>query len=192
MATDHDLTKSDTLLALAFEVEAVEMDLIAAGGELTPELDARWQAACGALIAKVDSAALYALGLKQRVARAAEMVAAVKSRQKALENHMERLMGYFDFAMGEPGKLEGEVFRFKRVNNPVSVEVLDEDRVFASAPEVFTWVKVEGHLNVQMCEEDGFTVERAVLDKGKLKKLLEGGADIPGAMLKQGHRVDVR
>jgi len=190
--TSTELTKSETLLDLASEVERVEMDLIAAGGELTPELEARWEAACGALIAKVDSAAIYALGLKQRAARAKEMVQAVKARQSAIDKHLDRLLNYVDFAMGEGGKLEGEVFRFKRVNNPVSVEVLDEDVVFAAAPEAFDQEPILGRLTVTDRGEDGYTVTRAVLSKVKLKALLESGSDIPGAMLKRGHRVEVR
>lgn len=165
---------SGTLLDLAREMREVEAALIEAGGELTPELEPRYEAACTALVAKVDRFAEYLRVLEGQAEGLKAFEAEVARKRRVMENHRARLLNFADMALGTKDSLEGEHCAIRRRRNPGSVAVTDPHAVAAALPEVVTR---EVTLKV---------------DKKALGARLRAGESVPGANLVESYRIEVK
>ena len=185
------MTSLQHIEARVAELEAV---IIGNGGELPPgsDLERAWNEAQGALIQKVDSYAEYVMHLDAQEAAVEEAIRRLKGKKAAICNHRDRLLKYAAFVMQEKDALEGEAWALRRVKNPPKVEILEEFKVRLAAPECVERVPLEEPYEVTLDKDGGSHVSLLKVSKTKLKELLKDGAHIDGAVLTQGHRIEVK
>ena len=166
---------SSSLRNIAAEIAALEEEIVGLGGELPPgsDLERRWDEAQGALMSKVDSYAEYILSLEARSQALKDAIKKVAARANAMQSLADRLKRNADFVMGRDLFIEGEVYTLKRKLNPAAVVILDEDEVRASCPEAVS------------------EVVTYKVDKSKLKAAIIEGHGVRGAVVTQGHRIEV-
>lgn len=186
---------NESLQQIEARVAELEAVIISNGGELPPgsDLERAWNEAQQALMLKVDNYAEYILHLEAQEAAVGEAVKRLKAKQASIERHRERLLAYASFTMQEKNALEGEAWTIKRVKNPPKVEILEEFKVRLYAPECIDRVPLEEPYEVTLDPDgSGSKVYLLKVNKNKLKERLKDGANIDGAVLNQGHRIEVK
>jgi hypothetical protein len=179
------------------QLAELEDRLLAAGGEMEPnsELEQAWDAAQNALMAKVDDYAEYILFLDAKAEALRKAAKQVSQRAQALDSLASRLRKNADFAMGESnGVLEGDAYVIKRVRNPPAVTIIDEWRVKLCAPYCVERGEplANGTYELRLSPDGGTEVVPLRLNKKLVADALKAGQRLDGAVLTQGHRIDVR
>lgn len=184
---------SQSLQSLAARIAELEDVTLAAGGEVPPgsELEAAWIEVQNALEVKVDNYAEYTISLESRADGLEAAARKVLARAKAMRNLRERLLGNADRVMAERTELVGDCFSLKRKLNPPRVEVIDDWRVRLSCPEAVKRTPLENGTYEVAETPQGNVVYALSIDKNALKDCLKRGQHIDGAMLVQGHRIEV-
>jgi hypothetical protein len=97
----------------------------------------------------------------------------MSQRRKAIENRVASLKTYLKDSMEACGitKIESPWFALSIAKNPAAVDVFDEAAVPAEYKEEIVTVKI---------------------DKTGIKRAIESGAEVPGAMLTRGTRLAIR
>jgi len=175
----------------------LEERLFVAGGEMEPgsDLEREWEANQTALMVKVDDYAEYIMFLDAKAEALRKASKQVAARAQALDNLASRLRRNADFAMGESsGVLEGDAYVIKRVKNPPAVTIIDEWRVKLCAPYCVERGEPlqNGTYELQMAPGGGTHVVPLKLSKKLVAEALKAGQHLDGAVLTQGHRIEVR
>jgi hypothetical protein len=97
----------------------------------------------------------------------------MSQRRKAIENRVASLKTYLKESMEACGisKIESPWFTLSIQKNPAAVDILDEDSLPDDFVEIVTTRKI---------------------DKTAIKKAIESGAEVPGAVLTRGTRLAIR
>lgn len=185
---------NESLQQIEARVAELEAVIIANGGELPPgsDLERAWNEAQTALIQKVDNYAEYMMSLDVKEEAIDEAIRRLKAKKAAVCNHKSRLEKFADWVLGERKALQGDAWSIKRVKNPERVEIIEEFKVRLYAPECVDRVPLEEPYEVVMDENGGAKVNLLKVNKNKLKDRLKDGANIDGAVLNQGHRIEVK
>lgn len=141
--------------------------------EPTPEMETAIAAALEQHLRKVDSFAQFLNHLENQADFAAEEIKRLTARKRRLELHRERLSNYALQIMDERGwqSLEGETADIKIRQNPPAVLILDETAI----PAEFVTVK-----------------QQFAIDKNGIKARIKAGKEVPGAVLTQSRKVEVK
>lgn len=186
---------SQSLQHIEARVAELEAVIIANGGELPPgsDLERAWNEAQTALIQKVDNYAEYMMSLDVKEEAIDDAIRRLKAKKAAICNHKSRLEKFADWVLGERKALQGDAWAIKRVKNPPKVEILEEFKVRLYAPECVDRVALDEPYEVTLDPDgSGSKVWLLKVSKNKLKERLKDGAHIDGAVLTQGHRIEVR
>ena len=97
----------------------------------------------------------------------------MSQRRKAIENRVASLKTYLKESMEACGitRIESPWFALSIAKNPAAVDVFDEAAVPAEYKEEIVTVKI---------------------DKTRIKRAIESGAEVPGAVLTRGTRLAIR
>jgi hypothetical protein len=97
----------------------------------------------------------------------------MSARRKAIENRVASLKTYLKESMEACGitKIESPWFALSIAKNPAAVDITDEDSLPDDFVEIVTTRKI---------------------DKTAIKKAIESGAEVPGALLTRGTRLAIR
>lgn len=186
---------NESLQQIEARVAELEAAIISNGGELPPgsDLERAWDEAQSALILKVDNYAEYMMSLDVKEEAIDEAIRRLKAKKAAVGNHKSRLEKFADWVLGERKVLQGDAWSIKRVKNPERVEILEEFKVRLYAPECIDRVPLEEPYEVTLDPDgSGSKVYLLKINKNKLKERLKDGAHIDGAVLNQGHRIEVK
>lgn len=191
MPSEREVAR-DTLQDLVAALDVIGADIEAAGGEFVPgsSLEAAWNEAAGALVAKVDGFAVYTLELEGRADALEDGAKRLKAKAQAVRAHRERLLEYAGRCIGPDRKeLAGDVWKIARVKNPPRVTVLDEQAMFETCPKAIKRTKLDGRYEMA---EDG--LYELSIDLNALKAELRGSKSehIRGAVIEQGERIEVK
>ena len=186
-----------SLIDIKAKLAELEERLFEAGGEIEPgsELERDWDATQQALIAKIDNYAEYIMFLDAKAEALRKASRSVTQRAQALENLASRLRKNADFVMGESGNvLEGDSYVLKRVKNPPAVTIIDDWRVKLCAPYcVERGEPLEnGTYELRLSPDGGTHVIPLKLNRKLVADALKSGQHIDGAVLTQGHRIEIR
>lgn len=182
-----------TLATLSEEHSQVLASVIANGGEVPPgsDLEAAFERTAQALAVKTDHLASFVLDLRGAAeARRAALKKAL-AHCDAQEALADRLLAYADRVMAERTEIAGECFTLKRKKNPPAVKIIEEFKVRLSCPEAVKRTPLENGTYEVAETPQGNVVYALSIDKNALKDCLKRGQHIDGAMLVQGHRIEV-
>ena len=147
---------------------------ILADPELPPEAVAdTLEGMIGTLEDKATNIAMFFRNLEATAAAIKEAEETMTKRRKALETRVSWLKGYLKDNMERCGiqKVESPWFVLSIQKNPAAVDILDEGSLPDEFVEIVTTRKV---------------------DKTSIKKAIEAGEEVPGAVLTRGTRLSIR
>lgn len=155
--------KNKTLLAITQEINGIEQDIIAAGGELTPAMESEFNEVQDLLTKKVDAYDFRIRGLNAR-AELFKMRADEFSRiAKSMTNYADRMKDTIKAAMIERGTTEvsGETVKFK---------------LSAAKPRTVIDEKELPH---------NFKMILTIADKEKISEAIKNEIEVPGVRMEQ-------
>lgn len=159
------------LYEISADLRGLLDELAEAEGELTPDLEARLNAAEGDMARKVDAVLAFAAERSAESLMAGTEAKRLTARAKSADAHAERLRAYVLSCMGEAGvqRVDGARFKAALVPTPGRVVVTDEK---ALPPELLRT-----------------TTEP---NKTAIKDALLAGEQVPGAHMETGVALRVR
>lgn len=179
-----------SLAHYATEVELICQEIDAVDGPIPPELVARFAAAQGELVGKVDRFIGFLDALKSRVAllkehrdRATKAIRAAEGFERGLKEYVRTTMQAMP---GIPYKGETGAFRLQR--NPPSLKIdfpRDDKTIYQAVDPVMLTLEPTLADYVK-------TVTAYVIDTEKLKAALDAGEKIPWARIEQGVHLRVQ
>ena len=127
----------------------------------------------GTLEVKAIAVAQFFKNLESTAVAIKEAEQHMSQRRKAIENRVTSMKDYLKQNMESCGiqKIESPWFALSIAKNPVAVDVLDETAIPDQFVEIVTTRKI---------------------DKTAIKKAIESGAEVPGAVLTRGTRLAIR
>ena len=127
----------------------------------------------GTLEDKAIAVAQFFRNLESTAQAIKEAEQRMSQRRKAIENRVASMKDYLKANMAICGitRIESPWFTLSIQNTPAAVDILDEDSLPDEFVEIVTTRKV---------------------DKTAIKKAIESGADVPGAVLSRGTRLAIR
>lgn len=145
-------------------------------GEITDEMLGKLNDIGGAMETKAIAIASFIRNLEAERDAVNKAKKAIALREQSLNNKVERLEEYLLINMEKCGISEissSPYFTIKLKKNPVSVNILDEDFV----PDNYKKTKV---------------VTTVSVDKIKIKEAILSGDAVPGAVLQQNLRLEIK
>lgn len=155
----------NTLAFLAKEANVLSDLLLDSQGELTPELEAWYDAHSQALTRKVDSYVFIEESLDDQVERWKARAEAARTIAKRFESFKDKLRDRVKFAMKEMGvdTLEGDLYRYKLSKRKAKLVIEDPAKIPDSFKLIVTVTEPDKD-KIQSALNDGFTVPGARLE----------------------------
>ena len=127
----------------------------------------------GSLEDKAVNVAKFFKNLEATAVAIKEAEQRMSQRRKAIENRVTSMKDYLKQNMESCGitRIESPWFALSIAKNPAAVEITDEDTIPDDFVEIVTTRKI---------------------DKTAIKKAVESGAEVPGAVLTRGTRLAIR
>ena len=127
----------------------------------------------GTLEDKAVNVAKFFKNLEATAVAIKEAEQRMNQRRKAIENRVAAMKDYLKLNMESCGitKIESPWFALSIAKNPAAVDITDEDSLPDDFVEIVTTRKI---------------------DKTAIKKAIESGAEVPGAVLTRGTRLAIR
>lgn len=131
----------------------------------------------GALEVKATNVALMARNLESFADQIKQAEAEMSKRRRMFESRADKLRAYIKETMERPGveisKIECPQFALTIKKNPPAVEIFDNSLV----PDTFKVIP---------------PVPEPVPDKRKIKEAIDAGAEVPGARMTRGTRLEIK
>lgn len=152
-----------TLVALDAEYKATVAEIIALGGELTPENELRLAEIETALCAKTDSYGIVQSRLEKEAEYWKEQETHCRQARQSVEHVLARLKDRMRLVLsGNPDKsLQGDLYRFFLAKRAPTVEIVAD-----AVPDEFKTTRIE-----------------ILPDREKIEEALRAGKEVPGCKL---------
>lgn len=179
------------------DINAEHMNVLAAvianGGEVPPgsDLEAAFERTMHEMAVKTDNIASFVLDIRGATEAKRAVLKKALAHCDAQDALADRLLSYVDRVMGERTELAGDTFTLRRKKSPPAVKILEEFKVRLSCPEAVKRTPLENGTYEVAETPEGNVVYALSIDKNALKDCLKRGQHIDGAMLVQGHRIEV-
>lgn len=164
------MSDARSLVRLTNEFSQLDQTLIESGGEISPEIESRFELASGAITEKIDNYKLYMDHLELRSAWFMSIADQAYAAANSFTNQIKRMKSNLKTAAKLLGTsdLNGNAYRFKI--SKLKPKLIVEPIELVPAKYLKEVVKVE-------------------IDKDLIIKDLEAGIDVPGCRLEENYSV---
>lgn len=158
------MNTKQNLISLADEAMVIEREILAAGGELTPELERRFEFNLQQLSQKVDGYVFVEERLDAVAALWKRREEATRAVRKGYETAIERIRDRVKLVMTETQKTElaGKLHRYKLSTRAPKLVIEDESLIPTEMKMI---------------------IQTTTVDKQKVHSMLADGFEVPGARL---------
>lgn len=168
------MSSNVSLYSITNEVKAVLDEVTEAGGELTPELEAKIESVTTILTTKTDNVVQWVHSQEDLVTLINLRMKELADYKKAVENRLDKFNGYVDACLIQLNtmKLEGQLFAIKKRKPTQVVEVFDETLI------PMDFVKIP-------------PPPAATISKTDIAKAIKAGQEVPGARMVESKNVSL-